>query len=51
LREVEERSLRFAQELGNQPHQVSAGWIARLEGEKHELTVSKLIALANKTYP
>jgi transcriptional regulator with XRE-family HTH domain len=47
LREVEERSLRFAQEYGNQSHQVSAGWLARLEGEKHELTVSKLIALAN----
>jgi transcriptional regulator with XRE-family HTH domain len=47
LREVEERSLRFAQERGNQSHQVSAGWLARLESEKHELTVSKLLALAS----
>src|ERR1700722_1674916 len=47
LREVEERSLRFAQEHGSQSHQVSASWLVRLEREKHELTVNKLVALAN----
>jgi transcriptional regulator with XRE-family HTH domain len=47
LREVEERSLRFAQEHGNQSHQVSASWLVRLECGTHELTVNKLIALAN----
>jgi transcriptional regulator with XRE-family HTH domain len=46
LREVEERSLRFAQELGNQSYQISASWLARLEREEHELTVNKLIVLA-----
>jgi transcriptional regulator with XRE-family HTH domain len=46
LREVEERSLRFAQERGSQSYQVSASWLDRLEREEHELTVNKLIALA-----
>ena len=46
LREVEERSLRFARELGNQSYQISASWLARLEREEHELTVNKLIVLA-----
>jgi len=47
LREVEERSLRFAQERGSQSYQISASWLARLEREDHELTVGKLIALAD----
>ena len=47
LREVEERSLRFAQEQGNPSYQVSASWLDRLEREEHELTVNKLIALAD----
>jgi len=46
LREVEERSLRFAQELGNQSYRISASWLDRLEREAHELTVKKLIVLA-----
>src|ERR1700677_2900203 len=46
LREVEERSLRFAQERGNLSYQVSASWLHRLEREAHELTVNKLIVLA-----
>jgi transcriptional regulator with XRE-family HTH domain len=46
LREVEERSLRFAQERGSQSYQVSASWLDRLEREQHELTVNKLISLA-----
>jgi hypothetical protein len=47
LREVEEQSLRFAQERGNQSYQVSASWLDRLEREEHELTVNKLIVLAD----
>jgi transcriptional regulator with XRE-family HTH domain len=47
LREVEERSLRFAEEQGDQSYQVSASWLARLEREDHELSVSKLIVLAD----
>src|ERR1700678_2502138 len=47
LREVEERSLRFAQEMGDQSYQVSASWLDRLEREEHELTVNKLIVLAD----
>ena len=47
LREVEERSLRFAQQKGNQSYQASASWLDRLEREEHELTVNKLIVLAD----
>jgi hypothetical protein len=47
LREVEERSLRFAQEKGKQSYQISASWLDRLEREEHELTVNKLIVLAD----
>jgi transcriptional regulator with XRE-family HTH domain len=46
LREVEKRSLHLAQEKGNQSYQVSASWLDRLEREEHELSVSKLMALA-----
>jgi transcriptional regulator with XRE-family HTH domain len=46
LREVEERSLRVAQERGDQTCRISASWLDRLEREKHELTVNKLIVLA-----
>jgi transcriptional regulator with XRE-family HTH domain len=46
LREVEERSIRFAQERGNVSYKVSASWLNRLEREAHELTVNKLVALA-----
>ena len=47
LREVEKRSHCFAQERGNQSYKVSASWLDRLEREEHELTVNKLIALAD----
>jgi hypothetical protein len=46
LRDVEERCLRFAQEKGNQSYQISASWLDRLEREEHDLTVNKLIVLA-----
>jgi transcriptional regulator with XRE-family HTH domain len=47
LREVAERSLRFVQERGHQSYQVSASWLNRLEREEHDLTVKKLIVLAD----
>jgi transcriptional regulator with XRE-family HTH domain len=47
LREVEERSLRCAQEWGKQSYQISASWLDRVEREEHELTVNKLIVLAD----
>jgi transcriptional regulator with XRE-family HTH domain len=47
LREVEERSLRFVRERGDQSYQVSASWLNRLEREEHALTVNKLIVLAD----
>jgi transcriptional regulator with XRE-family HTH domain len=46
LREVEQRSLAFAQQHGDPSYQVSASWLNRLEREQHELTVNRLIALA-----
>jgi transcriptional regulator with XRE-family HTH domain len=46
LREVEQRSQSVAWERGDSSFQVSASWLARLESDGHELTVNKLIALA-----
>lgn len=46
LREVEERSLHLANESGDLAYQISASWLARIEREEHQLTASKLVALA-----
>jgi transcriptional regulator with XRE-family HTH domain len=46
LREVEELSRRIAEERDDSSYQVSASWLARLESDEHELTVKKLVALA-----
>jgi transcriptional regulator with XRE-family HTH domain len=46
LREVEERSRRIARERGDPSYLVSASWLKRLESDEHELTVNKLLALA-----
>src|ERR1700761_552729 len=46
LREVEKRSCRLAEKNGNQSYQISASWLDRLEREEHELSVNKLMALA-----
>ena len=46
LREVEQRSLRIAEERGDSSYRVSASWLARLESDRHELTVNRLKALA-----
>jgi len=40
-------SFRFAQERGNLAFKLSASWLNRLEREEHELSVSKLIVLAD----
>jgi transcriptional regulator with XRE-family HTH domain len=47
LREVEERSHRFARKTGNPSYRISAGWLNRIESGKHELTVNKLMLLAD----
>lgn len=47
LRDVEDRSLRLAQELEDPSYQISAGWLSRVEREEHELTATKLAALAS----
>ena len=47
LRDVEQRSVRLAQELGDPGYQISASWLARIEKEEHELTATKLMALAS----
>jgi transcriptional regulator with XRE-family HTH domain len=46
LREVEQRSFRVAEQRGSESYQISASWLDRLEREQHELTVNKMIALA-----
>lgn len=47
LREVEERSLRLAQQWGNANYQISASWLDRIERENRALSASKLIVLAS----
>jgi transcriptional regulator with XRE-family HTH domain len=46
LREVEERSIRIAQERGNLAFQISASWLDRVERENRQLSATKLIVLA-----
>jgi transcriptional regulator with XRE-family HTH domain len=46
LREVAERSRIFAQERGDDSYRISSSWLGRLEREQHELTLNKLIVLA-----
>ncbi len=46
LREVEERSLRLAQQWGNASYQISASWLDRIERENRALSARKLIVLA-----
>jgi transcriptional regulator with XRE-family HTH domain len=47
LRDVEERSHRFAREIGNPDYKVSASWLDRLEREEHGITVNKPMLLAH----
>ena len=46
LREVEERSLRLAQEWGNPAYGISASWLDRIEREDRGLSAAKLVVLA-----
>src|ERR1700761_1333044 len=46
LREVEERSLRLAQQWGNPAYRISASWLDRVERENRGLSATKLIVLA-----
>jgi transcriptional regulator with XRE-family HTH domain len=46
LRDVATRSVRIAQEWGSWDYRISPSWLARVEREKHELTIPKLIVLA-----
>jgi transcriptional regulator with XRE-family HTH domain len=46
LREVEERSLRLAQEWGNNSYRISASWLDRVERATGGLSATKLIVLA-----
>ena len=46
LREVEERSLRLAQQWGSSSYQISASWLDRIERENRALSARKLIVLA-----
>lgn len=46
LREVEERSVRIAQQWGSPCYQISASWLNRVEREGRDLSVVKLIVLA-----
>ena len=47
LREVEQRSLRLAQQWGNPAYRISASWLDRVERENRGLSATKLIVLAN----
>ena len=46
LREVEDRSLRLAEEWGNPSYRISASWLARVERGDRDLSAAKLIVLA-----
>ncbi|MGC2213002.1 MAG: helix-turn-helix transcriptional regulator [Silvibacterium sp.] len=45
LREVEERSIRIAQQWGNPSYRISASWLDRVEREDRVLSGAKLIVL------
>jgi transcriptional regulator with XRE-family HTH domain len=47
LREVEQRSLRLAQQWGNPAYRISASWLDRVERENRGLSATKLIVLAS----
>lgn len=47
LREVEQRTLRLAQQAGNPAYRISASWLDRVERENRGLSATKLIVLAN----
>jgi hypothetical protein len=46
LLDVEERSLRIAQEWGSPSYQISASWLGRVEREDRELSATKVLVLS-----
>jgi transcriptional regulator with XRE-family HTH domain len=46
LQQVEEHSRRLARQRGDSSYRVSASWLGRLERDEAEITVNKLLALA-----
>jgi transcriptional regulator with XRE-family HTH domain len=46
LQEVEDRSLRIAEQWGNPSYRISASWLARVEKGDRDLSAAKLIVLA-----
>jgi hypothetical protein len=46
LLDVEERSLRLAQEWGSPSYQISASWLGRVEREDRELSATKVLVLS-----
>jgi transcriptional regulator with XRE-family HTH domain len=46
LREVEDRSVRLAEEWGNPSYRISASWLGRVERDDRDLSAAKLIVLA-----
>ena len=46
LREVEDRSLKLAEDWGNPSYRISASWLARVERGGRDLSAAKLIVLA-----
>ncbi len=46
LKEVEERSIRHAEQWGRPAYRISASWLHRVETEDRELSAAKLIVLA-----
>jgi hypothetical protein len=47
LREVEQRTLRLAQQWGNPAYRISASWLDRVERENRGLSATKFIVLAS----
>jgi transcriptional regulator with XRE-family HTH domain len=47
LREVEQRTLRLANQSGNPAYRISASWLDRVERENRGLSATKLIVLAS----
>lgn len=47
LREVEQRTMRLAQQWGNPSYRISASWLDRVERENRGLSATKLIVLAS----
>jgi hypothetical protein len=47
LRDVEEQSFHLAQEWGNEVYRISAGWLASLERDEYEMSLSTPLVLDN----